>query len=184
MFNLDETLQQVFQEVGQRPMRSSIITATALIDSMLGKVLEKFLIEDADIDELFSHQGCLGTFSSKIKIAYALGLISKELHDDMNLYRKIRNKCAHDIVIDENTNSYVKSIIGNFTLFRKVFKTGEAEDLQIYTGLEFAVIFICLIKRYNNVERLAPFPLEVHDQYLSFDAHDYEFLSKFGEIIK
>lgn len=181
---MDKTLEQIITEVGQRPMRSSIITAAALIDSMLGKVIEKYLIDDADTDELFSHQGCLGTFSSKIQLAYALGLISKELHDDINLFRKIRNRCAHDIAIDDETRNYVKSIVGNFKMYKKVFKAGKNEDLLIYTGLEFSVIFICLIKRYNNVNRLTAFPCEVHDDYLAFNDSDNEFLSRFGEVIK
>ena len=82
---MDETLKQIIEEIGQRPMRSSIITAAAMMDSMLGKVLEKHIVNDANKDDIFSFQGCLGTFSSKINMAYALALISKDLYDDIGL---------------------------------------------------------------------------------------------------
>ena len=36
---------------------------------------------------------------------------------------------------------------GNFKLLKKVVKFGGSEDTLIYTGMEFGVVFICLIKR-------------------------------------
>ncbi len=181
---MDEMLKKVIEEVSERPMRSSIITASALMDTMLEQVLKKYLIECANLEEIFSFQGCLGTFSSKIEMSYALGIISKELRDDLNMYRKIRNKCAHNITITDQTLNEIKGLIGNFNLLKNVFIIGENEDLLIYTSLEFAVIFVCLIKRLNNIERLKPFDFEVHDDYLAFKQEDIEFLSKFSETVK
>ena len=119
---MDETLKQIIEEIGQRPMRSSIITAAALMDSMLGKVLEKYIVCDANKKDIFSFQGPLGTFSAKIDMAYALGLISKDLRTDMNLFRKMRNLCAHELILDEKIKSDIKSMCGEFLLLKKVFK--------------------------------------------------------------
>ena len=46
------------------------------------------------------------------------------------------------------------------------------------------IIFVCLIKRINNVQRLSAFSMEAHDNYLGFDDADYNFLNRFGEAIK
>ena len=117
-------------------------------------------------------------------MCHALGLISKELRDDLNSYRKIRNKCAHDLTIGEETRNMIKSISKDFNPWHKVIKIGDSEDLQIYTALEFMIIFVCLIKRINNVQKLSAFPMEAHDNYRGFDDADYDFLNRFGEAIK
>lgn len=148
---MDATLRAILEEVGRRPLRASVITATALMDTMLEKVISAFIIEDADKKALFDYSGCMSTFSAKIEMSYVLGLISKELRDDLNRYRRIRNKCAHNIVIDADTKNKIKSEIGNFSLLKKAFQLGNNEDPIVYTGLEFALIFICLFKRCRNL---------------------------------
>ena len=50
---MDETLKQIIEEICQRPMRSSIITAAALMDSMLEKVLDNYLVRDASREDIF-----------------------------------------------------------------------------------------------------------------------------------
>lgn len=181
---MDETLKQIIEEIGQRPMRSSIITAAAMMDSMLGKVLEKYIVSDANKDDIFSFQGCLGTFSSKINMAYALGLISKDLYDDMHLFRKMRNLCAHELILDEKIKADIRSMSGNFKLLKKVVKFGGSEDTLIYTGMEFGIVFICLIKRMENVTTLTAYPCEAHDDYLGFKKEDYEFIKNFSSNMK
>ena len=181
---MDETLKQIIEEIGQRPMRSSIITAAALMDSMLGKVLEKYIVCDANKKDIFSFQGPLGTFSAKIDMAYALGLISKDLRTDMNLFRKMRNLCAHELILDEKIKSDIKSMCGEFLLLKKVFKFGGSEDTLIYTGMEFGIIFVCLIKRMENITSLTAYPCEAHDDYLGFKEEDYEFIKNFSSNMK
>lgn len=181
---MDRTLEATFEEIGKKPLRASVITAAALLDTMLEKVISAFLIPEADSAKLFDYSGCMGTFSAKIEMAYALGLISKELRDDLNLYRKIRNDCAHTIIMDEKTEADIKSKSGNFSLLRQVFKFEDQDEIIIYTALEFMVIFTCLIKRYNNLTSMVKFPCEVHDDYLDFTEEDYKFLAQFGDIIR
>ena len=54
-----------------------------------------------DENDLFSKAGPLATLSAMIDMGYALGLISKEVRDELHLIREIRNAFAHTIgVID------------------------------------------------------------------------------------
>lgn len=181
---MDATLRAILEEVGRRPLRASVITATALMDTMLEKVISAFIIEDTDKKALFDYSGCMSTFSAKIEMSYVLGLISKELRDDLNRYRRIRNKCAHNIVLDADAKNEIKSEIGNFSLLKKVFQLGNNEDPIVYTGLEFALIFICLFKRCRNLNHLSAFPCEVHEGYLGFTDEDNDLLEKFKEFIE
>ena len=76
--------------------RGLALYATAHIDSELESVLRKKLIgSEQHLNEIFSFNGPVGTFSAKIKLAYSLGLIDKIMMDDINTLRKIRNEFAH-----------------------------------------------------------------------------------------
>jgi DNA-binding MltR family transcriptional regulator len=70
--------------------------AVAYIDERLSILLENYFIEDKSvIKTLFDATGPLGTFSSKLKLAYGIGLLPKNIYTDCNKIRKIRNSFAH-----------------------------------------------------------------------------------------
>lgn len=175
-------LYEAVKEIGQKPLRSSIITAAALIDSLLESLIQAYLVKGSEKEKIFEPQGCLGTFSAKISMAYCLGLISKELHDDINLYRKIRNACAHSIYLGEKELADIKSKILNFTLVKQIFKINGEIDLITYSALEFMIILVCFIKRINNIEQLDVYPLESQGTNLAFDEKDYQFIKEYFNI--
>jgi DNA-binding MltR family transcriptional regulator len=77
--------------------RGCALMAAAYLEYELEKLIESILIEDKNISKkLFSGTGCLATFSSKIDLAYMLGLISSDIRSDLHILRKIRNEFAHD----------------------------------------------------------------------------------------
>ena len=59
----------------------------------------------------------------------------------------------------------------------------ENEDLLVYTSLEFMFIFVCLLKRINNIERIKEYEYEVHDDYLAFSPKDYEFIQNISKYL-
>ncbi len=77
--------------------RGCALFATAYLDKVLSDLLYCSVVyEPKKIDkELFEFNSPLGTFSSRIKMAYYLGQISKVTRRDLDLLRKIRNKFAH-----------------------------------------------------------------------------------------
>ncbi|CCZ95608.1 putative uncharacterized protein [Corallococcus sp. CAG:1435] len=180
---MDATLRKIIDEIGRKPVRSSIITATALIDEVLKSLLTKFFVKGKNIKELFAPQGALGTFSAKINIAYSLGLISKNLFNDLQLFRKIRNDCAHNLVLDEKFFQSTKARTKSFELLNSIIQYPENEDLLVYTSLEFMFIFACLLKRINNIERIKEYEYEVHDDYLAFSHKDYEFIQNISKYL-
>ncbi len=60
---------------------------------------------------LFDFNGALSNFSSKIKLAYSLGFISKRLYEDLETVRKIRNGFAHSTKRVDFTTSPVAAEI-------------------------------------------------------------------------
>jgi DNA-binding MltR family transcriptional regulator len=98
-----EDLLPYFHEVAdfrfsldQETDRGCALMAAAFLDAELEKLLGRhFVADDTVRKELLSQNGPLGAFSSRIDLAYALGLIGKQARRDLHLIRKIRNDFAH-----------------------------------------------------------------------------------------
>lgn len=77
---------------------SVAILSGAYLDLLLEQLLRTFLVIDGDIqDKLFAADRPLSTFSSRINIAYSLGLLTKSEYNDLNRVRHIRNEFAHSL---------------------------------------------------------------------------------------
>jgi hypothetical protein len=75
--------------------RGAAILAGSFAENALGHYL-RFRMRDQEVaDALFSPMGPLSSFSQRIAIAYAFGLIPKQRYRDFELIRKIRNHFAH-----------------------------------------------------------------------------------------
>jgi DNA-binding MltR family transcriptional regulator len=73
-----------------------IVAATALERLLEQALLSKMReLSDSRYKDLFTGHGPLATFSAKIEICYALGIISGELVADFHAIRAIRNAFAH-----------------------------------------------------------------------------------------
>lgn len=89
-----------FKEIQNESPRAAVIISSAFLDAQLRVIIAKSLVDDPKIvDELLGSEDkpdCpLSSFSSRIKMAYCLGLISKSVCHDLDNIRRIRNKFAH-----------------------------------------------------------------------------------------
>jgi DNA-binding MltR family transcriptional regulator len=77
--------------------RGCALIAGSIAENALEEIIRARLphLSKERLDELFGYEGVLGTFSAKIKIAYAFGLIDHKLRDDFDRLREIRNVFAH-----------------------------------------------------------------------------------------
>jgi DNA-binding MltR family transcriptional regulator len=73
-----------------------VLSMSSFMEDLLGNIIKDFMLDvTAATDLVEGFNAPLGTFSARTKAAYALGLISKDEHKDINLIRKIRNEFAH-----------------------------------------------------------------------------------------
>lgn len=76
--------------------RGAALMAASYLEELLEKLLIKFFINDNGLtNKLLNGYGGLSSFSSKIDLAFLLGLISKKTQNNLHLIRKIRNEFAH-----------------------------------------------------------------------------------------
>jgi uncharacterized protein YlaN (UPF0358 family) len=81
------------------PDRSAVIVGSSQIDIELTKLLSKVLKPKKEKkDELLESDNPLSTLSSKINLAFRLGLIDDELKSLLNTFKKIRNDMSHQVL--------------------------------------------------------------------------------------
>lgn len=108
-------INKLHDEIKTISDRACAIVCVAYLDDFLQKIILSFLCEDSTAQNktLFAQNGPLSTFSSKIVLAYRLGLISKYEQNSLNLIRKIRNAFAHDLHTDSFEYNPIKELLKN-----------------------------------------------------------------------
>ncbi len=91
------TFSEMFKD--ESPRGAAILSAV-LLDESVRSLLAAFMIEDKNqVDELLGSEKNrdrpIGTFISRIRAAYCLGLLSEDESHDLRLIGKIRNGFAH-----------------------------------------------------------------------------------------
>lgn len=77
--------------------RGLVLSLAAFAEEALGDLIKAFLIAVPAADALLEgFNAPLGTFSARIKMAFALGLITREQFEDLERLRKIRNEFSHN----------------------------------------------------------------------------------------
>jgi mannitol operon repressor len=93
--------------------RGAALVAGAVIDQQLGDILRSFFVSGKNAEDLLEGGTApLGTFSARIKAAYALGLIDGFELKECDLIRKIRNEFAHGIHGTRFTDSKIAALCG------------------------------------------------------------------------
>lgn len=77
--------------------RGLVLSVAAFAEDLLGRLLLAYLRGGKSKTELIEgFNAPLGTFSARIKAAHAVGLLSDEQQNDLEIARKIRNEFAHN----------------------------------------------------------------------------------------
>jgi DNA-binding MltR family transcriptional regulator len=78
--------------------RGAILVAVSVLDGVFENRLRQLLDRgnaEAQARLLKGPLGALSTFSSKVDLAYCIGMIPPQLYGDIRLLKKLRNYCAH-----------------------------------------------------------------------------------------
>lgn len=76
--------------------RGAVLVGASYLDEQVEEVLRKFFIDEPKLQEkLLGTSRPLATFSSRIDLCHALGLINEEMAKELHTIREIRNEFAH-----------------------------------------------------------------------------------------
>ena len=85
--------------LGEKSDRTVVIIGASKVDDMLFRILIKHLLPKISgaKDDLLEGDQPIGTFSSRIKLVYRLGIVDRKLFHLLDQIRKIRNRSAHEL---------------------------------------------------------------------------------------
>lgn len=126
-------INQLTKELHNLDERGLILSLAAFAEDALGSLLKAFMLpNDAAHQLLDGFNAPLGTFSSRIKAAYALGLITKEQFTDLEHLRKIRNDFSHTwrpiTFSDQRITGHIKAI--NYSHIHDEFPETHVEKVR------------------------------------------------------
>lgn len=91
------TMKKLLAELSHESDRAAVIVGAAFIDSLLRERICSRLLpaESGTEDTLFDPTRPLGSFGSRIDLAYRMRIISSEFARALKRLAKLRNQCAH-----------------------------------------------------------------------------------------
>jgi hypothetical protein len=126
-------------ELDKETDRGCCMMAGSFLEQELGELLAVKLVGSKKfIDSMLEFNGPLGSFSARIKMAYALGLICHAAMSDLDTIRKIRNEFAHKHQsINFNTEALKKRI---YNLKGHLCEIGESEPRRFFTNCTVGLV--------------------------------------------
>lgn len=147
--NIHEFLEEANRENASGTERGLVLVWASMVDEMLCRLLEQFLVESTITeDTLRGGSGPLSAFSARTKVAFSLGLISKDELQVINLVRSIRNNFAHKLGIsladtclhDKCKGLYQKTYNDNYTFDAKHYYSAACTRLLMILSGRIASI--------------------------------------------
>ena len=100
--------------------RSVAIAVGSFLEEHLTLALKaRFHQDEKILNEMFRIGGALGSFSTKIDMAYLIGLCSKETCKEMHTIKQIRNEFAHKGMTRNFDSQRVRDLANNLTFGKK-----------------------------------------------------------------
>lgn len=139
---VNQFLEEANKENASGTERGLVLVWSAMLDEMLCRLLERFLVEDKITQSVLrgGPSNPLTSFSSRTKVAFSLGLIAKDEMQAIDKVRAIRNDFAHKVGVsleDQSFRSKCEDIysktVGDATAFeaRHLYSSGCARLLMV-----------------------------------------------------
>ena len=142
-----ETTAQEFQAIvdemfSVKDDRGVALMAGGLVEAALDRFLRASV--RGSTSKIFGRGGPLDTFAKQIMAAYSFGLIDKEVRDDLDRLREIRNTFAHTrAVISFSTQAISEACLGfkaKAQLAGAEFDSGHPRSR--YLGVSMSLLFV------------------------------------------
>lgn len=124
------TFSQAIATFTKQTDRGTALAVAAWIDDALEECLRATLRQDEEVaDKLFQPDGPLGSFSTRIKMAYLLGFITPSLFRELETIKGIRNAFAHTRQLIRFTDQSIKDRC-NSLIGAREFQDGMEETIR------------------------------------------------------
>ena len=122
MTDLDKNVTNLIDAIQRQDQMTHsgvVIAATAILANQLERSLKRAMrpMSKGMYERLFGAFRPLSTFSSKIAMAYALSIINKDVYNELEKIRKIRNEFAHSSAVLHFGSTAIAPLLGRLKRF-------------------------------------------------------------------
>jgi len=123
-------VSKMFFSLDHESDRAVALIVSSWIDDALSEMIKGSLVQDnaTVLNDTFQHTGPLGTFSSRIKLAYLIRRIGREVFENLETIRGIRNDFAHSREDLQFSDQSIKARCQN--LFLEDFKRNQIGEFK------------------------------------------------------
>jgi DNA-binding MltR family transcriptional regulator len=111
--------------------RGAAVLAGSYVENYLATLLKAWMENTDKADQLFDSSGPLSSFSQRIEIAYAFGIIYLHDYKDLQNIRKIRNYFAHHPKEASFNNSPVREWVANLSMNETLKQAAQQTGMNI-----------------------------------------------------
>lgn len=103
------------------------VTGSAIVEAHLERLIQsRFLSRSASLTgQIFKNRGPLMDFHSKILIAEAFGIVSKQMAEELHSLKAVRNAFAHSKVPLTFTDKFIRTELESMALTRALVQNDE-----------------------------------------------------------
>ncbi len=152
--------QNLIGEFQHNSDRSVAILGTAYLQNYLGRLLSNFFISDSqNTNELLLQRGALSTFDTRIRAAYALGLISSNEFNDLLQIMHIHNIFLNELDISKFTDESLRQHCSQLRIPREILlpeETVTPRRLFVFAVALLSGQLIWRSEQAENEQRAAP----------------------------
>jgi len=131
--------------------RGCVLMAAAFIEDKISQLLQAYMVYNETIQKkIFEGNGALATFSSKIDISFLLGLIPKNIYNDLGILRKLRNDFAHNAKSITFQTDYIKDRCNSLQV---IIKGALRDETKVYFLRSMTTILTYINIKMDSFER-------------------------------
>jgi len=135
----------LLEELNKESDRGKVLVCAAMLDDQLLACIRARLLDHPHVDKLTNgFNAPLGSFSSRIVAALALGIVSIDEYHDLEIVRGIRNDFAHGLGMSFDNDS-IRDRCANLRLSAKDYG-----DVVVGPGGQFTTAATALILHLTN----------------------------------
>jgi DNA-binding MltR family transcriptional regulator len=130
--------------------RGQVLVSTGFLEEQLRQIILAFMRDNRNATELLDGANApLGTFSARIAMCSALGLITDIEAHDLTLIRRIRNDFAHDMHTSFDTPSVVERC-KILKMKAHDYSSEKMGDVRVDSAGQFQTAAVALIMHLTN----------------------------------
>lgn len=121
LMRLDEEDNRLWTSLDSESDRGMVLSASAYFECFLESCLRMYFLPCAETDQLLSPNGALGTASARLACCKALRILEDFQINTLRKIFQIRNKFAHDLMVDFEAQGISDKVSDLFALAYKHF---------------------------------------------------------------